>query len=197
MNIPESVHLREACKALSNGGIIAIPTDTVYGLAADAFNPSAIEKIYAFKNRSPSKHLILQIHSIPQLDDLIDPAHLSETSLKMLETYWPGEITFIFRKKQALRLPFLTDTIGIRIPNHPVALKLLRLYGKALAVTSLNQSTESPVGRYLDIAPSLLRGLDYAIPWEHAPSDIPSTIVDLSAETPVVLRQGKVAFLLH
>ncbi|MEK6557013.1 MAG: L-threonylcarbamoyladenylate synthase [Candidatus Margulisiibacteriota bacterium] len=194
MSITKSEHLGSACKALANGGIIAIPTDTVYGLAADAYNPEAIEKIYAFKNRGADKHLILQVHSTDQLFDLVDSSHLSDTSLQLLQKYWPGEITFIFKKKQFLRLPCQSNTIGIRIPNHRLTLDVLRLYGKALVVTSLNQSGERPICRHLDIPQLLVRKLDYVIPWEQELSNVPSTIVDLSGETPTVLRQGHVFF---
>ena len=184
--------LKEITVILSKGGIIGIPTDTVYGLACDAFNHDAVQKITTIKGRDASKYYVLQIANTEQLPDLVSP--LTEKQLTIINTYWPGEITFIFKKSSSLLLPYLSDTIGIRIPNHKITRDILTYFKKPLVVTSLNRAGEPTTNSYDEIPKTLINSLDYLVTSDEKSSNIASTIVDLSTDIPIVLRQGKVVF---
>ena len=184
--------LKQISNILSNGGVIGIPTDTVYGLACDAFNSEAVQKISNIKGREAAKHYVLQIANIEQLHDIVKP--LTDKQLTIIKTYWPGEITFIFQKSSSLSLPYLADTVGIRIPKHEITKDILAYYNKPLVVTSLNRSGEPAVTHYKEISEDLKNDIDYLVVSEEKGSNIASTILDLSKELPIVIRQGKVIF---
>lgn len=184
--------LKQITNILSNGGVIGIPTDTVYGLACDAFNLDAVQKITNIKGREAAKHYVLQIANIEQLKSIIKP--LTDKQLTIIKTYWPGEITFVFQKSSSLLLPYLTNTVGIRIPNHKITRGLLAYYNKPLVVTSLNRAGEPAATCYEEIPENLKDLLDYLVISDEKGSNIASTIIDLSGDLPIVLRQGKVIF---
>ena len=177
---------------LSTGGIIGIPTDTVYGLACDAFNLDAVSKITQIKGREASKFYVLQIPKTSYLENIIKP--LTKKQINIINKYWPGEITFIFSKATTANLPYLENTVGIRIPNHKATLQILSAYNNPLVVTSLNKTGESPATCYDEIPTSLKEELDYIVISHEKGSQIASTIVDLSTETPKIIRQGNVIF---
>ncbi len=177
---------------LSSGGIIGFPTDTVYGLACDAFNLSAVDKITQIKGRESSKFYVLQIANHKLLEKLVQP--LTNYQKETINKYWPGEITFIFNKSPFASLPYLEETIGIRIPNHKTTLDILASYPNPLVVTSLNRSGEPASTCYDDIPETLKQELDYIVASSEKGSTVASTIVDLSKETPMIIRQGKVLF---
>lgn len=179
-------------KTLSSGGIIGIPTDTVYGLACDAYNPDAIKKINDIKGRDASKHYVIQIANKNQLKKLVKP--LTKTQLEIIKNYWPGEITFIFHKAENINLHYLGSTIGIRIPNHKITQQILDYYNSPLVVTSLNKTGEAPATCYDEITSSLKNYLDYIVVSHDKGSQVASTIVDITNETPNVLRQGNIFF---
>ncbi len=191
----EQYHINNATSVLKEGGIIALPTDTVYGLAADAFNEVAVEKISLLKKRENTKNYVLQIDSINKLTQLVD--EVNNLTKGILENYWPGEITFIFKTNPNLKLSYIQETIAIRIPNNPLTLALLKEYPNPLVVTSLNYSGQPPITTFSDIPDSLRNELDYAIPFNEALSGLSSTIVDLTKTPPTLLRQGKVKFQIN
>lgn len=184
--------LKQISNILSAGGVIGLPTDTVYGLACDAFNTEAVQKITNIKGREAAKYYVLQIANIEQLNSIVKP--LTDKQLTIIKTYWPGEITFIFQKSSSFLLPYLTDTVGIRIPNHQITKDILAYYNKPLVVTSLNRSGEPAVTDYKEISEDLKNDIDYLVVSEEKGSNIASTIVDLSQELPLIIRQGKVIF---
>ncbi|MDD4526759.1 MAG: L-threonylcarbamoyladenylate synthase [Candidatus Margulisbacteria bacterium] len=179
-------------KTLSKGGIIGLPTDTVYGLACDAYNLDAIKKITDFKERDDSKHYVLQIAKLEQLKDIVAP--LSEYQMNILNKFWPGEITFIFQKSATVSLPYLHDTVGVRIPNHASTQAILSYYKNPLVVTSLNKSGKVAATCYKEIDNNLLKKLDYLVVEHNKGSQVASTIVDLTKSKPTIIRQGKVVF---
>lgn len=133
-------NIAECAKLLNNGEVIGIPTETVYGLAGDALNPSAIKKIFEAKGRPQDNPLIVHIADIKMLDDLV--TDIPEISKKLAEKFWPGPLTMVFKKKDII--PFETsgglDTVGIRMPSHKVARKIIKACGKPLAAPSANTS---------------------------------------------------------
>ncbi|MDD5456587.1 MAG: L-threonylcarbamoyladenylate synthase [Candidatus Margulisbacteria bacterium] len=192
LNKTDLLNIQIAIQALKKGGIIALPTDTVYGIAADAGMEAAIEKINLLKKRPMDKNYILQVGSINDAEKLC--REWTPQIKKTVKKYWPGQITFIFNKNPEVSYPFLDETIAIRIPDHELCLTLLKLYDKPLVVTSLNMSGEPEILRVADIPEQIGEQLDYVLPEQGVFSQKASTIVDLTRSYARVLRQGNVIF---
>ena len=136
--------INKAVKLLQSGECVAIPTETVYGLAADAMNPKAIQKIFTLKGRPQNHPLILHISHVNQLNDWVE--EIPETAKKLTKAFWPGPMTLIFPvKKDILKKTYVKiitgnqDTIGIRMPSHPVTRKLLKLLDGPVVAPSANK----------------------------------------------------------
>ena len=177
---------------LKSDGIIGIPTDSVYGLAANPYSSKAVEKMNIFKNRPSDKSYVLQVHSPSQLQSLIVPikANLFEKIL----SYWPGELTVIFKKHPDCAIPNTGETIAVRIPRYVFTLELLKAWDKPLAVTSLNRSSEPPISDYSAIPDTMEMELDYCVANSTPLSGISTTIIDVTTEEPCVIRQGAIYF---
>lgn len=184
-----SSSITTAVEHLSTGKLIAFPTETVYGLGADASNPKAINKIFDAKKRPKGHPLILHTNSI---EIAMQYAHFSSLALEIAELFWPGPLTLVLKRTSAT-LDEVTgglSTVGIRIPSHPVALNLLHRFGRPLAAPSANPfGTLSPtcvdhVHKYFGDRFLILDGGPCAV-------GIESTIVDLSSK-PAILRPGQI-----
>jgi len=139
-----SCHIKKAASIIKDGGLVAFPTETVYGLGADGFNADAVARIYAAKGRPNDNPLILHIASMEQFFELAD--NPPEYAIKLAQNYWPGPLTLV-AKKQSHLPPWVgghpnnsTKTVGIRIPNHPVALALIQAAGRPIAAPSANKA---------------------------------------------------------
>jgi len=182
--------LMRALTILRTGGLVAFPTDTVYGLGALAFDGTAVESIYAAKNRPVEKAIPILIGDMDDLDKVT--ASLPDMARRLALRFWPGPVTLILPKLRTLpEAVSATDTVAVRIPNHPVTRALLRMAGP-MAVTSANLSGQvSPTN-----AEELIRQLNGRIPLlldgGETPGGIPSTLVDCIGEEPVILREGPV-----
>ena len=136
----ENVWLKAAEDILAGGGLVAIPTETVYGLAANALDEAAAAKIYAAKGRPSDNPLIAHIADLSQMEKLV--SEIPENALKLAEAFWPGPLTMILPKSDIV--PYGTtgglETVAIRMPSHPAARKLLRESGIVLAAPSANTS---------------------------------------------------------
>ncbi len=170
----------EVLRVLKKGGVIAFPTDTVYGIGCDAFNEKAIEKIYKIKKRERSKPLVLFLKDKEQLKNYIKRA--PAFAEKIIERFWPGTLTLVFRAKKNAPLQRSDGTIGIRIPNHKAILKILEYM--PLATTSCNYTTSTPALKPEDIN---IDGISYVIKGKSL-SDIPSTVFSIPDKT--ILRKG-------
>ncbi|UCC12493.1 MAG: threonylcarbamoyl-AMP synthase [candidate division WOR-3 bacterium] len=175
-----------ACTALDNGQIVALPTDTVYGLAVNAHNSAAIQRLLSVKGRT-GKPFPFFIPKNAMRDYVI------VTKNKILEYFMPGPITVILKKKKGIDLPLVKDTAGIRIPDTPYILKLLHLYNKPLAVTSANLSNEPPLTSAYQIVEAFT-DVPLVINGGELPSQ-PSTVLDLTMTPPVIRRKGVVGIL--
>ncbi|MCL2204496.1 MAG: L-threonylcarbamoyladenylate synthase [Defluviitaleaceae bacterium] len=191
--------IQQAAGVIRNGGCVAMPTETVYGLGADAFNPEAVRAVYAAKDRPGDNPLILHIADKVQLTDIA--ADVPDYAWKLADAFWPGPLTLVVRKKAGLP-PYVgghpereTDTAGVRMPSHPVALAVIRASGCIVAAPSANKAgTPSPTcaahveDDYRDsaLAPDML--LDGG-PVEVG---VESTVVDVTGDAPVILRPGAV-----
>jgi L-threonylcarbamoyladenylate synthase len=173
------------------GEVVGFPTDTVYGLAALAAHERAVRRVYELKGRSLSRPLILMVAEPEQLAGW---AQVDELARGYMRRWWPGPLTLVLRAEPGVGPPLATTgqprTIAARIPDHPVALTLLREIGVALATTSANRSGEPPALTPLETA--WVEGLGAVLDGGRAPGEVPSTLLDVSVEEPRVLRPGPV-----
>ena len=173
---------------LKQGGVIAFPTDTVYGLGADAFNSNAVKRIYDIKKRPKHLPLPLLIGDIKQLDILAKP--LSEIALFLAKRFWPGGLTLVVPK--AARLPgYLGNTsIAVRVPAHPVCLALIQAINNPLIGTSANISGNPSALTAGEVRQQLGNEVDLIIDGGRCPDGGESTVVDVTGGEVVILRQG-------
>lgn len=176
---------------LKSGEPVAIPTETVYGLAADATNPEAIEKIFLLKRRPLDHPLIVHLAHIDQLNFWV--RSMSDAALSLAQAFWPGPLTLILKKTE--QVPQLVtagqDTVGIRIPSHPVAQKILQAFAGGLAAPSANP--------FMALSPTTAQHVRNAFPADlwvveggAAEVGLESTIIDCSGENPIILRAGMI-----
>lgn len=186
----EEEKLQAAADLIVSGELVAFPTETVYGLGADALCPKAAQKIYAAKGRPSDNPLIVHIGKLSDLERLTD--EVSQQARQLAKAFWPGPFTMIVKKKA--EVPYETtggmDTVAVRMPNHPIALGLIKKSGCMLAAPSANLSGKpSPTEAshvFFDLAgriPMILDGGMVGI-------GIESTILDLTEEPPMILRPG-------
>ncbi len=191
--------LKEAAKSLKQGNLVAFPTETVYGLGADATNKDAVARIYDVKGRPTGHPLIVHISSINNLDKWAQ--QIPEYAITLARTFWPGPMTLILPRTE-LAKDFITggqDNVGIRVPSHPLALSLLKefesLGGLGIAAPSANrfgkvsptsaQAVQEELAEYLTPDDLILDGGPCQI-------GIESTIIDCTKPTPQILRPGGV-----
>lgn len=184
--------LLEAARILREGGLVAFPTETVYGLGGNALDEHASEKIYAAKGRPSDNPLIAHISCMEELPALV--REVPEAGRRLAEAYWPGPLTMIFRKKD--EVPYETtgglETVAVRMPSDPVASRLIRLAGVPVAAPSANTSGRPSPTRAEHVIEDLNGKIDMIIDGGQVGIGVESTIVDVSGETPVLLRPGAV-----
>jgi L-threonylcarbamoyladenylate synthase len=189
----------DAAANLSSGGLVAFPTETVYGLGADACNPDAVARIYSVKGRPADHPLIVHIASMDGLGDWADD--VPGYAISLARDFWPGPMCMVVKRSRLAR-DFVTggqDTVGVRVPDHPVALGLLEAFeragGKGVAAPSANrfgkvspttaQAVADELGEYLALGDQILDGGPCVV-------GVESTIIDCSGETPRILRPGAI-----
>jgi len=191
--------IEKAAKALTAGHLVAFPTETVYGLGADATNEKAVSRIYSVKGRPADHPLIVHISSINQLEKwAID---IQEYAIKLARDFWPGPITLIL-KRSALAKDFITggqSNVGVRVPAQPIALALLAVFekngGLGIAAPSANRfgavspTTASDVGEELQ---SYLTSDDLILDGGQCSVGLESTIIDCTGPAPIILRPGAI-----
>ena len=182
--------ITEASEILKRGGLVAFPTETVYGLGGDALNPDAARNIYAAKGRPSDNPLIVHIADEHQLDVLTD--QVSETAKKLMKAFWPGPLTMIFDK-----LPSVPDgttgglqTVAVRMPDDPVTLALIRESGLCIAGPSANLSGGPSPTSWSHVHKDLDGRIDGILQSGESRVGIESTVLDLTGEIPTVLRPG-------
>ena len=188
--------IEQAAELLAAGELVAMPTETVYGLAADAGNPSAVAKIFAAKGRPADHPLIVHIGDIAQLEQWardIPPA-----ALTLARKYWPGPLTLILKRQPSVpdAVTGGQDTVGIRMPNHPMALDLLKAFARvgsgAVAAPSANKFGRISPTKAAHVKNDLGDAVAMILDGGESEVGIESTIVDLSRGAPVVLRPGAI-----
>jgi L-threonylcarbamoyladenylate synthase len=181
--------IKKGVEILRNGGVIAFPTDTVYGLGADAFNPTAVETVYEIKNRPRYRQFPLLIADVRQLDTLAEP--IPEIAWFLAGRFWPGGLTLVLSRKNSVPAHLASEpTIALRIPNHPVSQALIQDLGNPLIGTSANISGQPAALSAEEVEKQFGEEIDLIINGGKCPGGKESTIVDITHEPPIILRQG-------
>lgn len=182
--------IKAAGDILKDGGLVAFPTETVYGLGADALNPEASKKIYAAKGRPSDNPLIVHISNMKALEKIT--SEIPENAKKMAEQFWPGPVTMIFPKSEQVPLETTggLETVAVRMPNHPIALELIDVGGGYIAAPSANTSGKPSPTKAEHVALDMDGRIPMILDGGAVGIGIESTIVDFSTEIPMILRPG-------
>ena len=187
---PDAIH--QAAKILKSGGLVALPTETVYGLGADASNPDAVRRIFSAKGRPADHPLIVHLVSASQLSDWA--TNIPDEAYALADAFMPGAITLILKCGDAV--PDVVtggqDTVGLRIPSHPVALELLQAFGGGIAAPSANRFGRISPTTAEHVAEELGDSVDLILDGGACEVGVESTIVDLSQGEARVLRPGMI-----
>ncbi len=182
----------EAAKVINTGGLVAFPTETVYGLGANALDGTAVKKIYEAKGRPSDNPLIAHISDIKQLDALVKD--ISPVAQKLMKAFWPGPLTLVFMKKDII--PKETsgglDTVAIRFPENRTAQQFITACGVPIAAPSANTSGKPSPTRASHVEFDLNGKIDMIIDGGSCEFGLESTIVDVSGDTPCLLRPGSI-----
>ncbi len=185
--------LQKAVSILKNGGVIACPTDTVYGLGADAFNEEAVRRIYQIKQRPFDQPLSVLIAEMSELNRLTET--FPEAARVLADRFWPGGLTLVVSKSASIP-DWVTaggDTVAVRIPDHPITLDLIRALGNPLIGTSANLSGYPSVTSAEEVRAQMGGAVDFILDGGVCPGGIESTVVDVTGQFPVVLRKGAIS----
>ena len=190
--LPTPQNINQAANIIKNGGLIAYPTETVYGLGADPHNAEAIQKIFIAKGRAEDKGIILLIRGVDDLSTLVHT--VSPTAQILIEAFWPGPLTLVFRANRDLSSALLggRDTIALRHSSSLVASRLLFALGGPLTSTSANRSAEPPARSACEVENALGDHLDLILDGGPSDTTLPSTLVDVSTDHAILLREGAI-----
>jgi L-threonylcarbamoyladenylate synthase len=177
---------------LKKGGVVAFPTDTVYGLGASMGIDSAVEKVYRLKERPRNMALPLLLADLSQLETVA--SSIPASARLLADKFWPGPLTLVLFKSDAVSdiVSGGSQTIAVRIPDHPIPTSLARGIGTAIVGTSANLSGQPSALTIEEVRNQLGNKIDFIIEGD-CPGGIESTVVDLSGETPVIQRQGAIS----
>lgn len=184
--------MKEAGKIIKNGGLVAFPTETVYGLGGDALNPESSRKIYSAKGRPSDNPLIIHIADLQDLNKIV--SYIPETARALAEHFWPGPLTMIFSKSEAV--PYETtgglDTVAVRFPSDKAAQALIKEAGGFVAAPSANASGRPSPTSGKHVFEDLQGKIEMLLDGGSCEIGLESTIVDMTEEIPVILRPGYV-----
>ena len=181
---------RAAIDMLARGELVAFPTDTVYGLGADAFNDQAVQKLFLAKGRRQDKAIPVLVANLEQFVDVVD--RITVPAMRLVERFWPGPLTIVLGQASNLASTIsVHGTVGVRIPDHPVAQELI-LEAGPLAVTSANRSGDLEACTAEETKAKLGAHVHLVIDGGVTPGGQPSTVVDCTQDPPEILRTGPI-----
>jgi L-threonylcarbamoyladenylate synthase len=190
---PDEAVIAEAADVLRQGGVVAYPTDTLYGLAVDPRRDDAVSRLYALKGRDGWSAVTLIAASLEQaqLAAVVGPAEL-----RLARTFWPGPLTIVMPPQPGLSPAVLGSgtTVGVRVPSHAVARALAAAFGFCITATSANRSGEPPAVTGAGVAATLAPAIDLLVDAGPVAGGTPSTIVEIDASGPRLIRRGAVAW---
>ena len=189
LNTTES-DIKQAADIIKRGGLVAFPTETVYGLGADALNAKAVGRVYEAKGRPSDNPMIVHIARASDIGQLTPM--LSAEIVALIDNFWPGPLTMVLKKKDGVpdRTTGGLDTVAVRMPDSESALRLITLSGCPIAAPSANLSGSPSPTRAKDVIADMDGRIDAIISGEDCRVGIESTVVDMTGETPVILRPG-------
>lgn len=184
--------IKQAVDILQTGGTVVFPTETVYGLGANGLDSEAVKKIFQAKGRPSDNPLILHVHSIEQVEELVE--HIPHIARLCMEKFWPGPLTIIFKKSS--RVPYIItaglDTVAIRMPRNNIALEIIKEANIPIAAPSANLSGRPSPTTAKHVIDDLVGKVDMIIDGGSTGVGIESTVLDLSGDIPMILRPGAV-----
>jgi len=180
----------QAVEILDDGGIVAFPTDTVYGLGSDVFNTEAVERIYQVKRRPRDMALPVLLSDENELEYVV--SDVPEIARVLIKRFWPGGLTLVMPKRDSLPdiITAGRDNVAVRVPDHVVPLSLIRGLGKPIVGTSANISSRSSLLTAAEVHKELGEQVDFIIDSGKCRGGLESTVVDVTGGTPVILRRG-------
>ncbi|MDF2877971.1 MAG: Sua5/YciO/YrdC/YwlC family protein [Clostridia bacterium] len=187
-------HLNIAADVIQKGGLVAAPTETVYGLCANALNPASVRSIFKAKGRPSDNPLIVHIADQSMLSNLV--TSISDEALLLMKTFWPGPLTLIFKASSLVPKEVTAglDTVAIRLPSHPVMQKLIDLSGVPLAAPSANTSGKPSPTNAQRVIEDLDGKVDVIIDGGSSSVGVESTVLDMTSDVPVILRPGGITY---
>ena len=190
---PEADAIAEAAEALRAGELVAFPTETVYGLGANALEPQAVERIFAAKERPPTNPLI--VHLADKRDLAQVATNIPEAAWKLIEAFWPGPLTLILPRQPAVPLNVTAglETVAVRMPSHPVARALIKAAGVPVAAPSANRYTRPSPTTAQHVLEDLGGRVTIILDGGPATIGVESTVLDLTGSVPQILRPGGVS----
>jgi len=185
--------IQHAADLLHQGKLVAIPTETVYGLGADASNPDAVVKIFKAKGRPSNHPLIVHLAYASQMHDWAED--VPDAALSLAREFWPGPLTMILRKKPGVPMAVTggQNTVALRVPDNPVALWLLRVFGGGVAAPSANRFGRISPTTAQHVAEELGEAVDCILDGGACTVGVESTIIDLTDVQPTILRPGRIS----
>lgn len=192
-NAPEPDILAHAGNILRAGGLVAYPTETVYGLAASAFIPDSIARVFDAKGRPFGQPLPVQIASVAEVETLA--RNIPDAAEKLLADFFPGPLTLIFWRQPTVSLTITGggETVGLRMPDHPVALGVLRAFGAPVVCPSANTTGRRAAMSAADVLEDLDGRLDLVLDGGPTTDRTPSTVLDVTVSPARIVREGKIS----
>lgn len=191
----ENLDYKEIGEKLKNGELIIYPTDTVYGVGGIMNKKETLERIYIAKTRSFSSPLIALVSSLEKIEEIADVDYNKIKIFKLIEKFWPGGLTIILKKKEIVPGIMVSNgqTIGVRMPNHEIALRIIESAGGILPTTSANISGEKTPISYKELSEEFKKKVDIVIDGGKSPIGKASTIIDMSEKNIKILREGSIS----
>jgi L-threonylcarbamoyladenylate synthase len=185
--------IRKVGRVILQGGVAAFPTETFYGLGADARNEEALQKIFQIKGREENKPLLLLIGDRDWLSGLV--RNLPPVAGRLMEKFWPGPLTLVFEASPRLSalLTGGTGTVGVRLSPHPVAQALIQAVGRAITATSANLSGQPSASVAAEVFRALGNRVDAILDGGQTAGGLGSTVLDLSSPAPRIIRRGVIS----
>ena len=185
--------LSETKKVLKAGGIVAFPTDTLYGLGVSPYNRIAVDKIYEIKGRDPEKPLLLLIDSVSKLETLVEEP--STACIKLMQAFWPGPLTLLFKPKpSSIHENITANLIGIRQPGNPITQKILSAFDHPLTAPSANISGGNPATTAQQVLDTFGKKVELILDAGECKGGKPSTLINATDSPARLIRAGSIDF---
>jgi len=193
LNVSEQ-NIKLCAGVIKNGDLVAFPTETVYGLGANALDEGSVAKIFAIKGRPEDNPLIVHVASVDEVKPLVK--NIPDIFQRLVSKYWPGPLTLIMKKSSIIpdNVTAGLDTVAIRMPVHPAALALIRAFGGPVAAPSANPSGKPSPTKASHVLNDIGGKISYILDGGDCEVGIESTVLDISGETPKILRPGRVTY---